>query len=166
MRFAIALGSNLGDRLQNLREAARHMASLVSPGSEILRSLIYETEPVGCEPDAAPFLNAVMEIEFDGSPDELLARLRGIERDMGRAEHRPKNAPRTIDLDILCANGLVRDAARLILPHPRLTTRRFVLAPLADIRPALVLPGESKTVLELLACMPDEPVVTPCSEML
>jgi 2-amino-4-hydroxy-6-hydroxymethyldihydropteridine diphosphokinase len=157
MRCCIALGSNLGDRLQNLRAAAARITTLAAPGSEILRSRVYETEPVGCEPGAAPFLNAVMEIDFPGSPDDLLAQIRAIERDMGRAERRPKNAPRTIDLDILCAGGLVLDSPHLTLPHPRMTTRRFVLAPLADIRPELILPGQEKTVAQLLDALPPEP---------
>jgi 2-amino-4-hydroxy-6-hydroxymethyldihydropteridine diphosphokinase len=157
MRTAIALGSNIGDRLRNLREAARRMASLVAADSEILRSRIYETEPVGCDAGAAPFLNAVIEIDFPGDADTLLAHLREIERDMGRAERRPKNAPRIIDLDILCADGIVRSDANLTLPHPRMTSRRFVLAPLADIRPELVLPGQKKTVAQLLAGLSDEP---------
>jgi 2-amino-4-hydroxy-6-hydroxymethyldihydropteridine diphosphokinase len=157
MRFAIALGSNLGDRLQNLREAASRVAALATPGSEVLRSRIYETEPVGCEPGTAPFLNAVMEIEFIGDADALFGHLKDIERDMGRAERRPQNAPRTIDLDILHAGHLVRRDAHLTLPHPRMTARRFVLAPLADIRPELVLPEQDKTIRQLLDELPDEP---------
>lgn len=160
MKSAIALGSNIGDRLRNLRDAAAHIASLSTPGSEVLRSRIYETDAVDCGADAAPFLNAVMEIDFPGDADTLLARLREIERDMGRAERRPKNAPRTIDLDILSAGSLVRNDAHLTLPHPHMTTRRFVLAPLADIRPDLILPGQRKTVRQLLLDLPEKPGVT------
>ena len=142
MRAGIALGSNLGDRLANLiagREAVLRLPGVTAP---VLHSRVYETEPVGTEPDAEPFLNAVMEIEFTGDPLALLTALRSIESALGRPTRYPRNAPRTLDLDILYISDLALHDAALILPHPRLHLRRFVLAPLNDVRPDLRLPGQ------------------------
>ncbi len=160
MRAAIALGSNLGDRLANL--AAGRDAVLRLPGvfAPTLLSRVYETEPVGTGPDAGPFLNAVMETEFAGEPLALLAALRSIESALGRPTRYPRNAPRTLDLDILCLGDLVVNDAALILPHPRLHVRRFVLAPLNDIRPDLRLPGQTRTVAGLLAHLEDPSAVS------
>ena len=160
MKTAIALGSNLGDRLANL--AAGRDAVLRLPGisAPVLQSRVYETEPVGTGPDAGPFLNAVMEVEFAGEPHTLLAALRSIESALGRPMRYPRNAPRTLDLDILYAGDLVLHDDTLILPHPRLHLRRFVLAPLNDIRPDLRLPGQTLNVGELLAQLADPAAVT------
>ena len=160
MRTAIALGSNLGDRLGNLtagREAVLHLPGVSAPA---LQSRVYETEPVGTGPDAGPFLNAVMEIEFTGDPLALLAALRAIESALGRPTRHPRNAPRTLDLDILYLSDLVLRDDALILPHPRLHLRRFVLTPLDDIRPDLRLPGQTHTIAELLARLDDPATVT------
>jgi 2-amino-4-hydroxy-6-hydroxymethyldihydropteridine diphosphokinase len=121
---------------------------------------VYETEPVGSEPDAGPFLNAVIEVECTADPFALLAALRAIESALGRPTRHPRNAPRTLDLDILYVSDLVLQDATLILPHPRLHLRRFVLAPLNDIRPDLRLPGQTVTVAELLARLEDPAAVT------
>ena len=126
----------------------------------MLQSRVYETEPVGTGPDAGPFLNAVIEVEFGADPFALLAALRSIESSLGRPTRYPRNAPRTLDLDILYASDLVLNDATLILPHPRLHQRRFVLAPLNDIRPALLLPGQTRSVAELLASLDDASAVT------
>ncbi len=160
MRTAIALGSNLGDRLANLtagREAVLRLPGISAP---VLQSRVYETEPVGTGPDAGPFLNAVIEVEFSAAPFALLAALRSIESALGRPMRYPRNAPRTLDLDILYAGDLVLHDDTLILPHPRLHLRRFVLAPLNDIRPELRLPGQTHTVAELLARLDDPSAVT------
>ena len=160
MRTGIALGSNLGDRLLNLtagREAVMRLPGIFDP---VHHSRVYETEPVGTGPDAGPFLNAVIEVEFGADPFALLAALRSIESSLGRPTRYPRNAPRTLDLDILYASDLVLNDATLILPHPRLHQRRFVLAPLNDIRPALLLPGQTRSVAELLASLDDASAVT------
>ena len=160
MRTAIALGSNLGDRLANLTTGREAVLRLPGVSSPALHSRVYETEPVGTGPDAGSFLNAVIEIEFTGDPLALLAALRTIESALGRPTRHPRNAPRTLDLDILYISDLVMHDDALILPHPRLHLRRFVLAPLNDIRPDLRLPGHSHTITELLAHLCDPSAVT------
>jgi len=159
MKTGIALGSNLGDRLANLVAGRDAVLRLPGVSAPVLRSRVYETEPVGTGPDAGPFLNAVIEIEFDDDPLVLLSALRTIEAALGRPAGHPRNAPRTLDLDILYAGDLVRNDAALILPHPRLHLRRFVLAPLGDIRPDLRLPGHTRSVAELLAQLDDPAAV-------
>lgn len=164
MRAGIALGSNIGDRLANLRAARARVLELPGAGGPVKSSRVFETEPVGCEPGAEAFLNAVVEIEWEdsGAPESLLAALRGIENAMGRPARHPRNEPRVIDLDLLFLGDIILKSDALTLPHPRLSGRRFVLAPLADIRPELVLPGETRTIAELLARLPEEPRVVPC----
>ena len=164
MRAAIAFGSNLGDRLANLaagRDAVLRIADISAP---VLQSRVYETEPVGTGPDAGPFLNAVIELEFTGDPHVLLAGLRTIESALGRPLRYPRNAPRTLDLDILYAGDFALNDDALILPHPRLHLRRFVLAPLNDIRPGLQIPGQKHTVSELFARLEDTAAVTVFAE--
>ena len=161
MRTGIALGSNLGDRMANLRAARKEIVDLVrqrtdSPGranvkSPMRSSPIYETEPVDCEPDAGKFLNAVLEIDYDGDPSELLEQLIRVEESLGRKRDHARNVSRKIDIDLLYADDLNVNNERLQLPHPRLDQRKFVLQPLADIRPDLTLPNQTKTVRELLA---------------
>jgi 2-amino-4-hydroxy-6-hydroxymethyldihydropteridine diphosphokinase len=151
LRTAVALGSNLGDRLSNLHAARKVIVDLSGVISPMLSSAIYETDPVGCEPGAGKFLNAVLEFDYEGDPLELLKRLREIEKTLGRAPDHPRNVSRKIDIDLLYFGDIIMDSDELQLPHPRMHLRRFVLQPLADIRPDLILPGQSKTVRELLA---------------
>jgi 2-amino-4-hydroxy-6-hydroxymethyldihydropteridine diphosphokinase len=155
-RCGIALGSNVGDRLSNLRLASRALDLLADFAHPVLRAPIYESEAVGCGPDEAPFYNSVIEIGYFGEPDRLLERLRAIELALGRPAERPKNAPRVIDLDLLYADDLVLEEPQLELPHPRLHLRRFVLQPLSDLRPNLRLPGLPTSVFELLTRLPLE----------
>jgi len=150
MRTAVALGSNLGDRLENLRAARSAILGLSDVKPPILSSAIYETEPVDCEPGADKFLNAVVEFDYEGNPASMLKQLMRIEEALGRRRDHPKNVSRMIDIDLLyCGDRKIEDE-RLQLPHPRLHLRKFVLQPLADIRAGLVLPGQAKTVRQLL----------------
>ena len=151
MRTAVALGSNIGDRLETLRAARKAILDLANVKAPILSSAVYETEPVGCEPGAGKFLNAVVEFEYADDPARLLEQLIQIEEALGRKPDHPKNVSRTIDIDLLYCGDQRIDDERLQLPHARLHLREFVLRPLADIRPDLLLPGQKKTVRELLA---------------
>jgi len=154
MRAGIALGSNLGDRLGHLRAARDEICRLPEVSGPVLASSIYETAPVDSPPNAEAFLNAVLELEFDGDPLALLRGLRAIEVLLGRPPERPPNAPRTIDLDLLYAGELTLAEPELVVPHPRLHERRFVLEPLSEIRPELVLPNQRRSIAELLAALP------------
>jgi len=151
MRTGVALGSNLGDHLGNLRAARKAILGLSNVKPPIVSSAIYETDPVGCEPGAEKFLNAVVEFDYEGDPVGLLGQLIRIEEVLGRTRNHPENVSRTIDIDLLyCGDRKVEDK-RLQLPHPRMHLRKFVLQPLADIRPDLILPNQRKTIRELLA---------------
>ncbi len=150
MRTAVALGSNIGDRLENLRAARKAILDPPNVKAPFLSSAVYETEPVGCEPGAGKFLNAAIEVEYDGDPMDLLRQLIGIEEVLGRKRNHPRNVSRIIDVDLLyCGEQRINDE-RLQLPHPRLHLREFVLRPLADIRPDLLLPGQKKSIRQLL----------------
>lgn len=163
MRTAVALGSNLGDRLENLRAARQKITELDLARPPVLSSAIYETEPVGCEPGASKFLNAVIEFDYEGDPRQLLERLLQIEESLGRKRDHRQNVSRTIDMDLLYFGVRQIDNGRLQLPHPRMHLRKFVLQPLADIRPDLVLPGQARTVADLLAELGDCGDVVGCA---
>ena len=150
MRTAVALGSNLGDRLENLRAARSAILRLSYVKPPILSSAVYETDPVDCELGAGKFLNTIVEFDNEGDPTRLLDELIRVEEALGRRRDRPKNVSRTIDIDLLYCGGSKIEGQRLQLPHPRSHLRKFVLQPLADIRPGLVLPGQTKTVSQLL----------------
>src|SRR5215471_1137542 len=150
MRTAVALGSNIGDRLGNLHAARKAISGLPNVKPPIFSSAIYETEPVGCEPGAGKFLNAVVEFDYEGDPADLLQQFICIEERLGRRRDHPKNVSRTIDIDLLYCGDQQIDKERLQLPHPRMHLRGFVLRPLADIRPTLDLQRQKKTVGELL----------------
>src|SRR5262245_32358541 len=150
MRTAVALGSNLGDRLENLRVGRKAIFDLATVKPPALSSAIYETKPIGCEPGAGKFLNAVVEFDYDGDPGRLLEQLIKIEEALGRKRQHRQNVSRTIDIDLLYCGDKQVNNERLHLPHPRLRLREFVLRPLADIRPDLILPNQKKSIRELL----------------
>jgi GTP cyclohydrolase-4 len=141
----LGLGSNLGDRKQNLAKALK----LISPHLVVERvSSIYETEPVGYT-NQPLFLNAVCRVSTKLSSQQLLRLAKKIEAKLGRVPSF-SNAPRTIDIDILFYGDEVTSSPELTVPHPRLVERAFVLVPLAEIAPGLIHPENRKTVKELL----------------
>lgn len=152
MRAGIALGSNLGDRCANLESAIANIRQLAIP--PVLVSKFHETVPVGCPPGSPSFLNAAMEIGFSGDPFDLLDKLQEIERAHHRPDRRAINSPRTLDLDLLYCDDMVIEQPRLQLPHPRISQRRFVLEPLAEIVPDRKIPGCSHTIAEQLSELP------------
>ncbi len=142
----IALGSNLGDRSQNLAQARELLAEHVRT---VKASSICETEPWGVA-DQPHFLNQVIESETDLEVLELLRFLKRIENDMGRTET-IRFGPRLIDLDVLLYGEIQMQTPELTIPHPRMTQRAFVLVPLAEIAPHLNIPGTGMTVEEALS---------------
>ena len=149
----IALGSNLGDSRWILDHAIRRLEAL---SDHPLRcSSFWQTSPVDCPPDSPPFLNAVVELvpRAGETPESLLAKLQALERESGRRITAVRNAPRSLDLDLIAFGAEKRATPELALPHPRAHQRRFVLEPLAEIAPDLVLPGQSRTVASRLAAL-------------
>ena len=155
MEVGLSLGSNLGDRQANLRAAAARVAAL--PGVRVLVAApVYETEPVGARPEYAhlSYLNTVLIIEATPDIDTLARTMHAIEDDLGRVRTNDRNAPRTIDIDMLYAGNVTRADGILDLPHPRWAERRFVVQPLADVRPDLTIPSTQLTVSAILAALP------------
>jgi 2-amino-4-hydroxy-6-hydroxymethyldihydropteridine diphosphokinase len=153
MKVGLGLGSNLGDRLRHLQQAKAYLLSL-SPEGWHVASPLYETEPLGCPPNSPKFLNAVLEIEFTGAPKTLWKKIAAYEVAHGRDRNLPKNAARSIDLDILYFGEKEILEKDLVVPHPRMAERRFVLLPLSTIRPDLIIKGTGKTVRMLLRELP------------
>jgi 2-amino-4-hydroxy-6-hydroxymethyldihydropteridine diphosphokinase len=159
METGFSFGSNEGDRVANIREAKKRIMAL--PGVVFrAQSPLYETEPVGVLPEYADirFLNSVLIVDSAYTPAEWLEHLHKIEKDLGRTRLNDRNAPRSIDVDILYVGDACIDSGGLTVPHPRWAKRRFVVQPLADVRPDLVLPGAGKTVREILSGLEGEEV--------
>lgn len=156
MLFGIALGSNLGDRAENLRRGVALLMERLTEARITGCGRVYETAPVDCAPGTQAFLNTVIEIDAAFSPQELHSNLKRVEQMLGRPEQRERNSPRTLDLDLLYADEVVSNDPELTIPHPRLHLRRFVLQPLADIRPGLMLPGLGASIATLLEELKDE----------
>lgn len=150
-RVGIALGSNLGDRLANLMAARAALSQIATPGELLLEAAIYQTEPLLCPAGSPTFYNSVVEIAFGGTAAELLGLTQSIEKKLGRTAKPERNAPRIIDIDLLYFGDEELDTEDLVLPHPRIGERRFVLQPLAEIRPEWILPRQSLSIAELLA---------------
>jgi 2-amino-4-hydroxy-6-hydroxymethyldihydropteridine diphosphokinase len=154
-RCLIALGSNLGDRLANLRAGVDGIRA--TDGVTIVAvSPLYETAPVGGPDDQGPYLNAALAADTTLTAPALLARLHEIEasRERQRIEHW---GPRTLDLDLLVHGDLLSDDPSVEVPHPRMHQRRFVLVPVVDIAPDTIHPRLGRTMRDLLADLPIEP---------
>jgi 2-amino-4-hydroxy-6-hydroxymethyldihydropteridine diphosphokinase len=131
----LGLGSNVGDRLVNLRAAVDALAR--NDVKVVGRSSVYETEPQGEVLDQPDFLNAVVAIETSFTPEELLDVCKGIERELGRDFDQMRHGPRVVDIDVLLLGDIEIETERLTLPHREVTSRRFVLVPLLEVAPEL-----------------------------
>ena len=149
----IALGSNLGDSRELLAKAMDRI-SLWSP-APLRRSSFWQSTPVDCPPGSPLFVNAVVGLDPrpGETPETLLEKLQSLEREFGRRPKQVLNEPRPLDLDLVCFGAERRVSAQLTLPHPRAHLRRFVLEPLTEIAPELVLPGQTASVGQLLATL-------------
>jgi len=146
----------MGGRLHLLRQAKTLI--LLEPQVKFIdQSPVYETEPVGVKPEhkAMKFLNAVLIVQSPYTAEEWLTKIKKIEQVLHRVRTEDRNAPRTMDVDILFSGDQVVDSDILKVPHARWADRRFVVQPLADVRPELVLPGTKNPVQKILAEMPD-----------
>ena len=151
----LGLGSNEGDRLRNLR-AAREALVLYEVAVEAVSS-VYETAPQGEVTDQPDFLNAALRIRTSLGPEELLDAAKGVERDLGREPGGLRHGPRPIDVDVLLLGDLEYSSDRLSLPHPEVTSRRFVLEPLLELDPELTLP-DGTALAPQLDGVRDQPV--------
>ncbi len=156
----VALGSNLGDSRQIILDAMARLQNFSD--APILQSSLWQTSPVDCPPDSPKFVNAVVGFvpRKNETPESLLKKLRELEKEFGRAPKKILNEPRPLDLDLIAFGNETRNSPELILPHPRAHLRRFVLQPLCEIAPELILPGQGKTVAELLSQLPADETVT------
>ncbi len=159
------LGSNMGTRLRLLSQAKTII--LLEPQVKFVdQSPVYETEPVGVKPEYASmkFLNAVLVVQGPYTAEEWLTKIKKIEGVLHRVRTADRNAPRTIDIDILFCGDQAVDSDLLKVPHARWADRRFVVQPLADVRPDLILPGTNGPVRDVLAKMADSDEVRLFSE--
>jgi 2-amino-4-hydroxy-6-hydroxymethyldihydropteridine diphosphokinase len=150
----IALGSNLGDARENILRAMERLEGLSA--EPLSWSSLWETAPVDCPPGSPNFVNAVVGMVpvKDETPESLLVKLQSMETEFGRRLKQVLNEPRPLDLDLIAFGDQVRATRRLTLPHPRAHERAFVLRPLCEIAPHLVLPGQTKNVRQLLRALP------------
>jgi len=161
MLAIIALGSNLGDSRAIILDAMERLQKFSN--EPVRKSSLWQTTPVDCPPDSPKFLNAVIGLvpQKGETPESLLKKLRAVEIEFGRQRKKVHNEPRPLDLDLITFGDEIRLAApkpgeggntpELILPHPRAHLRKFVLQPLSEIAPDLILPNQTKTVARLLA---------------
>ena len=162
----VALGSNLGNSHQTVLTAMEALQEFSD--TPLLRSSLWQTTPVDCPPGSPNFVNAVVGFTArpEETPDTLLPRLQAIEQTFGRTPKTIQNEPRALDLDLIAFGDETRSTPELTLPHPRAHQRRFVLQPLSEIAPDLVLPSQTKTVKQLLEELPVDPTVRRLSQNL
>ena len=159
----LGLGSNVGDRRANLQAA---IDALPAHGVRVLASSsTYDTEPVGEVLDQPEFLNAVIRIETDLDPEALLGACKAVERELGRAAGGVRHGPRPIDVDVLLLGDVAYESERLTLPHAQVTARRFVLVPLLEVDPDVVLPDGTRAA-DALAALGDDAAVRRSGEPL
>jgi 2-amino-4-hydroxy-6-hydroxymethyldihydropteridine diphosphokinase len=145
----LGLGSNVGERRAHLEAA---VSALPAHGVNVVASSsVYETEPVGLVLDQREFYNACLSIETDHGPDELLSACKDVERALGREPGGRRHGPRPIDVDVLMLDALEYSSDRLTLPHPEVTSRRFVIVPLLELDPDLALPDGTSLANALAA---------------
>lgn len=156
MEIGLSLGSNLGDRLALLKEAKRKILA-VRGVTLAAQSSVYETEPVNVPPTDMNllFLNAVLVVETHLEIVKLWPEMVMIQHQLGRPADARQNERRTIDIDIVYADALCVNVAGVKIPHPRWASRRFVVLPLNDVRPDLVIPGQTLAVRDILARLAD-----------
>jgi 2-amino-4-hydroxy-6-hydroxymethyldihydropteridine diphosphokinase len=156
METGFCLGSNIGGRLRLLTQA-KTLLLMNRKVRFVDQSPVYETEPVGVKEEyrAMKFLNAVLVVESPYSAEEWLPKIKRVEQTLHRVRSDDRNAPRTMDVDLLFSGDQVVDSDLLQVPHPRWAERRFVVQPLADVRPELVLPGTEFPVSEVLKQLPE-----------
>lgn len=149
----IALGSNVGDSPAILARAIERLE--VFSTLPLLKSSFWQTTPVDCPPGSPPFVNAVIGLapRHGETPESLLEKLLLLEKEFGRTVKKVVNEPRRLDLDLIAFGQETRGSKQLILPHPRAHMRRFVLQPLSEIAPDLVLPGQRSSVATLLTVL-------------
>jgi 2-amino-4-hydroxy-6-hydroxymethyldihydropteridine diphosphokinase len=147
----VALGSNQGDARVNVLRAMERLQQLSE--APLLKSSLWQTTPVDCPPGSPPFTNAAVGLvpRAGETPESLLEKLQRLEKEFGRKPKKVQNEQRPLDLDLIAFRAETRPRPDLVLPHPRAHQRRFVLQPISEFAPELVLPGQSKTVAHLLA---------------
>ena len=155
----IALGSNLGDSPLIIGLAMARLQELSS--RPLLRSSLWQTTPVDCPPGSPPFVNAVVALQpMSGeTPESLLKKMQELEKVFGRTPKKILNEARPLDLDLIAFRRKIRLTPQLMLPHPLAFKRRFVLQPLSEIAPDLILRGQTKNVAQLLAALPPDPAM-------
>lgn len=156
----VALGSNLGDSRKIILDAMAWLQKFSD--SPILKSSLWQTSPVNCPPDSPKFVNAVVGFAplKEETPESLLKKLHGLQKEFGRQPKKILNESRPLDLDLIAFGNEIRNSPELILPHPRAHLRKFVLQPLSEIAPELILPGQGKTVSQLLAELSSDEMLT------
>jgi 2-amino-4-hydroxy-6-hydroxymethyldihydropteridine diphosphokinase len=161
----IALGSNLGNSVALIHAAFAALQGIAV--ESIRRSSLWQTAPVDCPPGSPPFVNAAVALTpgADETPESLLQKLQSLEKGFGRTPKLVLNEARPLDLDLIAFADQVRSTPDLVLPHPRAHLRRFVLQPLSEVAPEFILPGQVKTIAQLLATTDTGEHIVRCSDV-